>query len=283
MVTNKKKYKIGVALSGGGSRGFAHLAILKAMNEQGVYPEIISGTSAGALAAAFYADGHSSEQTLAYFKEAKLKGFIETTLPKGGLFKTTRFESFLKKHLKARTFEDLKVPLRIVASDIEEGKSKVFGEGELIPAILASCCYPIVFCPVEFNGHYYVDGGLFSNFPVSAIRDECKVLIGVNVSPLKIVPYNNTLKYVIERMMNFTVGANTLEERKKCDYLIESRSLSGFSTFDIDSAEKVFKKGYKLATTYLDAHKEELKEDLNGNYITTLKKKVNELLRPEMK
>lgn len=283
MATNKKKYKIGVALSGGGSRGFAHLAVLKAMNERGIYPEIISGTSAGSLAAAFYADGHSPEQTLAYFKEAKLKGFIETTLPKGGIFKTTRFESFLKKHLKARTFEDLNIPLRIVASDIEEGQSKVFGKGELIPAILASCCYPIVFCPVEFNGHFYVDGGLFSNFPVSAIRDECKVLIGVNVSPLKTVPYNDSMKYVIERMMNFTVGANTLSERGKCDYLIESKSLSGFSTFDIDSADKVFKKGYKLATSYLDTHKEALENDLNESYMNTLKKKVNELLRSEIK
>ncbi len=280
---NKKKGKIGVTLSGGGARGFAHVAALKAMNERGIYPEILSGTSAGSLAAAFYADGNTPEDILAFFKEAKLKNLIESTIPKDGLFKTSRLGAFLEKHLKSRTFEELSLPIRVVASDIEEGKMKIFSEGELIPALLASCCVPVVFSPVLIDGHYYVDGGIFSNFPVSVIRDDCKILIGVNVSPVVTMRYNKSIKYIVERTMNYTIGANTIEEREKCDYLIESKDLSQYSTFDVDKADIIYNKGYKLATTYLDANKKQLDEDLNGNYMTVWKNKVNGLLKTEAK
>lgn len=259
----KQLYNLGLALSGGGSRGFAHLAALKAMNERGISPEILSGTSAGSLAAAFYADGYEPENVLTLFKEMKLRRFFETNIPRDGLFKTSRFATFLEKHLHARTFEELKIPLRVVASDIEEGKAKIFHKGELIPALVASCCVPIVFTPILIDGHYYIDGGIFSNFPVSIIRDECKTLLGVNVSPIITMQYNKSIKYIIERTMNYAIGANTIEERKKCDYLIESNKLSAYSMFDLDKADEIYQKGYRLASSYLDKHDEMLKRELS--------------------
>ena len=98
MEARRRKVKLGVALSGGGVRGFGHLAVLKAMNERNIYPEILSGTSAGALAAVFYADGISPEKTLSFFKEAKLRGLMDTTLPKEGFFTTSRLCDFLARH-----------------------------------------------------------------------------------------------------------------------------------------------------------------------------------------
>ena len=247
------KYKLGVALSGGGTRGYAHLGALKALDEKGLIPDIMAGTSAGALAAVFYADGYIPDEIFSLFKEFKMWKFIETSLPKEGFLKMTALSNFLSKHLRAKTFEDLRLPLYVVASDLETGKERIFSEGELIPAVVASCSIPIVFAPVEIEGHYYVDGGVFMNFPVSAIREKCRTLIGVNVSPLTTMKYDKTLKYVVERTMSYTVGANTKSERMMCDYLIESEEFSRYSTFDFKRSDEIYARGYTLASAYLDS------------------------------
>lgn len=256
-----RNYKLGVALSGGGAKGFAHLGILQALNEYGLYPEIISGTSAGAFAGVFYADGYTPKEILSFFKMMKFKEFAEFVLPKGGFFKTSGFQSFLKKHLKARTFEELQLPLRVVATDIEHGKSHVFTKGELIPAVIASCSVPIVFTPMEIDGHYYVDGGLFKNFPVSVIRKECTKIIGVNVSPITAMEYKPSLKYMLERSFHYMSGSNTLLDRNLCDYLIESTGLLGYSMFDLEHVDEIYEMGYDLAKKYLEQNRDKLAND----------------------
>lgn len=257
----KQIYKLGLALSGGGAKGFAHLGVMQALNEQGLYPEIISGTSAGAFAGVFYADGYTPEEILSFFKMMKFKGFAELTIPRCGFFKTTGFQTFLKRHLRARTFEELRLPLRVVATDIEHGKSHIFTKGELIPAIIASCSVPIVFTPVEMNGHYYVDGGLFKNFPVSVIRKECTKIVGVNVSPITAMEYKPSMKYMLERSFHYMSGSNTLLDRNLCDYLIESSDLLGYSMFDLEHVDEIYQVGYDLATKYLEDNKKSMAND----------------------
>lgn len=259
---NSHIYRLGLALSGGGAKGFAHLGILQALEENGLTPEIISGTSAGAFAGVFYADGYTPREIASFFKEMKFKEFAEFMIPKGGFFKTTGFESFLKKHLRARRFEDLKIPFRVVATDIERGKSHVFSSGTLIPTVIASCSIPIIFTPKEIEGNYYVDGGLFKNFPVSTIRKECNKIIGVNVSPITAMEYKPTLKYILERSFHYMSGSNTLLDRNLCDYLIESAGLSDYSMFDLEHVDEIFQKGYELANDYLKANKKLISNDL---------------------
>lgn len=259
---DRQIYKLGLALSGGGAKGFAHLGVLQALEERGFSPEVISGTSAGAFAGVFYADGYTPQEIASFFKEMKFKEFAEFMIPKGGFFKTSGFESFLKKHLRAKKFEDLKVPLRVVATDIELGKSHVFEKGALIPAVIASCSVPIVFTAKEINKHYYVDGGLFKNFPVSVIRKECSTIIGVNVSPITSMDYKPTLKYMLERSFHYMSGSNTLLDRNLCDYLIESTGLSDYSMFDLEHVDEIYQRGYNLASAYLEDNKDRLNEDL---------------------
>lgn len=250
MSSDKNIYKLGVALSGGGAKGFAHLGVLQALNETDLYPEVISGTSAGAFAGVLYADGYTPEEILSFFKKKVFREFAEFTIPHGGFFKSDRFRSFLKKHLRARTFEELRIPLHAVATDIEHGESKVFSSGPLIPAVIASCSVPIIFRPVEINGHYYVDGGLFKNFPVSTIRRECEKIIGVNVSPITKSDFRSSIKYIAERSFHYMSGSNTLLDRNLCDYLIESTSLSKYSMFDLDHVEEIYQAGYDLTMDY---------------------------------
>ncbi|MDH6304302.1 NTE family protein [Parabacteroides sp. PF5-5] len=268
-----EKYTLGLTLSGGGVRGFVHIAALQAMNERNIYPDILSGTSAGALAGAFYADGYSPKEIYAIFEKVKFREFADTSIPQGGIFKTNKFKSFLEKYLHARTFEELKYPLRVVASDIEYGVKQVFSKGELIPAVIASCSVPIVFTPVEIDNHYFVDGGLFMNFPVSVIRQDCEKLIGVNVSPVTPMKYDNSLRYMLERTMNYVVGSNTMAERSLCDFLIESNEVSTYSIFDFKHVSYIYQKGYETSTTYLDQHQEAIKKEIQVTPLP-LKRKI---------
>lgn len=259
-----RPYKLGLALSGGGARGFAHLGALQAMRERKIYPEILSGTSVGALIAVLYADGYSIVDLLRMASNISFTSIAESGIPKGGFFKSSGIKNILAKYLRAKTFEELKIPVRVVASDLEEGKAKVFGEGEIIPAVVASCSVPIVFMPVEIDNHFYVDGGMLQNFPVSPIRDVCDRVIGVNISPVVAQEYNYSIKYVIERAMNCMVGSNTMFERGLCDYLIESPDVSEYSLFDFKHATAIYSKGYDSASKYLDENKEKIFADLNS-------------------
>lgn len=271
MERKENVYELGIALSGGGAKGFAHLGILQALNEHGFYPEVIAGTSAGAFAGVLYADGYTPLEILSFFRNKVFREFAQFTIPQGGFFKSDGFSSFLKKHLRSKTFEDLKIPFYAVATDIEYGESRIFSTGELIPAIIASCSVPIIFRPVEIDSHFYVDGGLFKNFPVSVIRKECKKIIGVNVSPLTKSEYKSSIKYIAERSFHYMSGSNTLLDRNLCDYLIETSSLFKYSMFDLEHVEEIFQAGYDLAVNLIEEQKEQLQKDFPDRFILNKK------------
>lgn len=241
------KHKLGLALSGGGSKGIAHLGVLEALNEMGLKPGVISGTSAGSMAGAFYSDGATPREILEMFSNKKFSEFGGFSIPSGGIFKTDRFQKFLESNLKARTFEELSIPLIVVAADLAEGKIATFSKGNLIPTILASCAVPIVFTPVEINGTHYVDGGIFKNFPVSTIRKNCEFIIGSNVASIVKEEYKHSILHVAERSFRHMSNANTLDDRRLCDILIESTDVSRYGMFQLENLEEIFERGYKSA------------------------------------
>jgi NTE family protein len=242
-----KPYKVGLALSGGGARGFAHLGALKFLNEFGIKPEIISGTSAGSIMGALYADGYSPEEILDMFEGKEFSEFAQLQLPKAGIFDSSRFHKFLKKHFRSKRIEDLSIPLVIVATDLDNGKSVEFSSGSIADAVTASCTIPILFSPLEIGGVHYVDGGVFKNFPVSNIRDKCEKLIGVNVSPLVSHEYKQTILNIAERSYHYLFRANTLEDRELCDILVEPVNLDSYKTFDLENMETIAHVGYESA------------------------------------
>ena len=107
---------------------------------------------------------------------------------------------------------------------------------------------PIIFSPVEIEGVHYVDGGLFRNFPVSTIRDECERVIGVNVSPLIPHRYKQTLFHIAERSYHYMFQANTMEDREMCDVLIEAKEFGLYKTFDLENIEPIVQIGYEAAS-----------------------------------
>ena len=243
-IKKDKQYELGLALSGGGARGFAHPGALKAIEDFGLRPDIICGTSSGAIAAVLYADGYTPEEIIGFFAGKDFKEFVEIQMPIVAIFGVSGFRSFLKKHLRSKNFEDLQIPVKIVVTNFDAGKSVVFDQGAIIDALIASCSIPIVFNPVVINGVNYVDGGVCKNFPVSPIRSICKKIIGVNVSPLVSRKYNKTIMHIAERTYHYMSRSNTLLDRTLCDVLIEIKDLGYYKTFDLVKSEKIFKIGY---------------------------------------
>lgn len=247
MDTTQKTYKLGLALSGGGAKGFAHLGVFQFLNECSLKPDIIAGTSAGSVVGALYADGYSPEEIKSFFSGREFSEFAQLQIPKSGLFDMSRFKDFLKCHLRTKRIEDLPIPLVIVATDLDNGCSKEFRSGILVDAIVASCSIPIIFSPVLIDGIHYVDGGLFRNFPVTTIRDECERVIGVNVSPLMPHRYKQTIFHIAERSYHYIFQANTLEDREACDILIEATEVGLYKTFDLENVDLISLVGYEAS------------------------------------
>lgn len=269
--TNQKPYKLGLALSGGGAKGFAHIGVFKMLEECALCPDLIAGTSVGSLMGALFADGYTASEIKELFTGREFSEFAQLQLPKSGLFDSKRFRYFLKRHLRAKNIEDLKIPMIIMATDLDNGESHEFRTGSVVDAVTASCSIPIIFSPVVINGIHYVDGGLFHNFPVSIIREECDKVIGVNVSPLVPQKYKQTIFHIAERSYHYMFRANTLEDREMCDVLIEAEEFGLYKTFDLENVELISSIGYAAAVRAFEKVLHENKFETLVKAITTKK------------
>ncbi len=251
-VFRSKPYKTGIALSGGGIKGLCHAGVLKALEEVGIKPDIISGVSAGAIVGALYADGYTPDEIATLFEDISFRQMTKFRIPDGGLFRIDAFEEFMLKNLRAKTFEALKIPLRIVATNLDKGTSVVFDKGNLINPIIASCSVPVLFTPKKIDGVNYVDGGVLKNFPVSTIHNDCDKVIGINASPLVADDYKLSLMNVASRTYHFMFKANILHDKELCDLLIEPVDMGNYDTFDVDKGREIFELGYKSTMQLLE-------------------------------
>jgi NTE family protein len=243
-----KEYKIGVALSGGGAKGIAHLGVLKALEEMKLKIDMISGVSVGAIIGALYADGHSTEDISKFFKKTSLFQMVSLNLPKnGGLANTDRFKNQLGNMLKAKTFEELTIPLIINATELNEGKNVFFSTGELLTPIIASASVPIFFNPANINGKLYVDGGMFCNLPASVLKEKCEIVIGIHVNPISPQESTSGLLDVAERTFHLAINGNTIQQKAHCDIVIETAKARKYGMFDTSKADTLFKIGYDQA------------------------------------
>jgi NTE family protein len=186
MVVNSS-VKIGYALGGGGARGLAHIGVLKVLEEHGIRPDIVAGTSMGSIVGALYSGGLTPgeiEKLALGLDWKKLVNLVDVTLPISGLLKGNRVVSLLRSIMGDMTFSQLKCDFASVATNIINGEQVVLRDGSLIEAIRASISIPGIFTPVAVEGRYLVDGGLINTVPVSVCRDMgAEYVIGVNVIP----------------------------------------------------------------------------------------------------
>ena len=178
----------GLALGVGVAYGFCHIGVLKVIEEENITIDVISGSSIGALIAALWAIGKKSDEILKITEEFRepnsLWRLMDFTLPLQGFIKGNRIYNFVKKYLGKNTFQDVKIPLKIMASDVKKKEPIVFDKGYLADAVMASCTMPGVFNPFKFSGNILFDGGITNPLPTEPLLSVgAKKIIAVNVTP----------------------------------------------------------------------------------------------------
>jgi NTE family protein len=161
---------LGLALGGGFARGIAHVGVLKVLEEEGIAVNFIAGTSVGALIGAAYCSGLSIAELEELAYKVRFTSFARWTLSRYGFASNTRMISFLARTLKAKTFEELRIPLGVTATEFSSGEGEVFRSGSLIDPVRASCAYPGMFLPVNVDGRWFVDGMLSHPVPTVPVR-----------------------------------------------------------------------------------------------------------------
>ena len=249
-----KKYPLGIAFSGGGAKAAAHCGALQALKEYGIQPDVVSGTSAGALVAALYASGFTPTQMVETFQGLNFfKDIVTPHVPKGGLFDSRPLLELIRAKLPYSRMEELPIPIYIVASDIEHGTPKIFTKGELAPRVVASCSIPVIFQPMCINGIHYIDGGAFQNLPVSAIRQKCEKVIALNLNHLEEDKYKNNLMAVAYRSFMMMMKSNVAADTAQADLFIELDTY-GCMEYDMSKIENLFFRGYESTVKVLDAN-----------------------------
>jgi NTE family protein len=165
-----KPCRIGLALGGGFARGLAHVGVLKVLEEEGIVPDFIAGTSVGAVIGAAYCSGVSAKELAELAAIVRFKDFARYTISRFGLCTNDRMTGFLHRILKVKTFEELRIPLAVTATDFLTGEPIVFTHGDLIDPVRASCAYPGVFLPVNVGGRMMVDGLLGHGVPAQPLK-----------------------------------------------------------------------------------------------------------------
>lgn len=243
--SSAKPYKLGIALSGGGARGFAHAGALMAIEEAGLKPDIVAGVSAGAVIAVLYAAGIKPLRMADIFARTSFTDFAQLSVGQGGLFKIEKFENFVLRALgNKRRLEDLRMPTYLGVTDLDNGRPVSFCSGEIGPRMLASCSIPIIFKPINIDGVNYVDGGVLRNHPAWIIRDKCDTLIGINVSPLKRNKKYQSIASVAMRTYNLMAKANQATDMAMCDVSVQTPELAEYAVFDLKNIKKIFITGY---------------------------------------
>ena len=213
--------RLGVALGGGFARGIAHLGVLSVLEKEHIPVDYLSGTSAGAMLAIAYASGHPIREIIAQARATRFKDFGNWRLSWMGLASNQKLEHYPRKYLGVSTFEELKIPLAIAATDLGKGEPVYFMSGPLGPALRASCAYPGMFEPVEIEGRVLVDGFLAAPVPVDALRSMgADIVIAVfleaanNRKPTSIVDVIGLSFAILQRHAD-------LEWRRAADIIVE--------------------------------------------------------------
>ncbi|MFA7293565.1 MAG: patatin-like phospholipase family protein [Rhodocyclaceae bacterium] len=209
----KPPVKIALALGGGAARGFAHVGVIKALEAQGIVPDMVVGTSAGAVVGALYAAGHSGFDLQKLVLQVEESQFSDWSLPDRGVFKGEALQNFVNQAVGQRPLEKLGKLLAVVATDLQSGEAVIFRTGNTGMAVRASSSVPGVFQPVAINGREYVDGGLVSPVPVQAARSlGADFVIAVDISAKP--QHGKTQSTIDVLLQTFSIMAQTISKQE---------------------------------------------------------------------
>lgn len=251
--------KIGIVLSGGGARGAAHIGVLKALNENEIFPDMVSGVSAGSIIGVLYCAGYSPEEILELTHRTALLKVFKLNIWHKGMTDQTYLRDFLLNHLPTNDFDNLKIPFNICVSNINTGKYEIISKGNnLIETLLASCALPLVYNSVTINENKYVDGGLLNNLPVEPLLKSCDKIIGVSLCPHEMRNEIEGWRNIGIRCLQLAIW-NTVQPRLlQCNVALEIEDSFGYGMFNLKKSEELVKIGYETTMKSMDSIKAKL-------------------------
>jgi len=241
----KRPPRIGLALGGGAARGFAHVGVIQVLEESGIRPVLVAGTSAGSLVAALYASGKTGGQLQQIAETMEEATFADWTLPifSRGLLRGDALARYVHAQIGGRRIEDLPLPLGIVATDLNSGQGVLFQRGDTATAVRASSAVPAVFQPVRIAGREYVDGGLVSPVPVRYARQMgAELVIAVDISNVPDAnPAGDTLQILLQ---TFTIMGRSINswELRDADVVVRP-ALNGVASADFNARRRSIQAG----------------------------------------
>ncbi len=260
--------KLGFALGSGGARGVAHVGFLKAMEENGITPDYISGSSMGAVVGSCYASGMTADEMMAEVRKLKPSEIFDWSmnpLGNGALMRTKKMTKKLENYLKDLTFNELKIPFVAVTSDLVSGKTFVpDGEKNVLPYVVASSSIPGIFSPAYIDGKALVDGGVGCRVPIAEVREMgAEIVVAVDVlGEIRPLEKRYNMIMVIFRMFEIMDDHLATRQKKKHKanlYLIpDLGDMSQYKFKDLDNAYEV---GYKLGLKYAPKIKKLIAEE----------------------
>lgn len=249
----KKKPVIGLTLSGGGMRGIAHIAVLKALEEYNLKPQIISGTSAGSIIGAFYSLGKTPDEMIEIVKQTTFFSRSYLRLSKNGIFSSNFILKLFKDHFPEDNFSVLKIPVYVAATELTHGIVDFFSEGELFGPLLASSSVPFVLPPVRIGEKLYVDGGVLDNLPIEPIIDKCDLLIASHVNSISYDGLQNmSLMKEFDRILHLAIAKSVYSKAKSCDIFLDPPKMTKFSLFNKRNLDEMFKEVYEYTCKELE-------------------------------
>ena len=219
---NKKgqQPRVGIALGGGGAKGICHIAFLQALDELGIQPAVISGTSIGAIVGGLYAAGCSGERLLQVLRELSVTDLSRMVLDfslwsNSAILKGKGVEEFLGRHLPL-TFSQLQIPLKVIATDFWSRREVVLESGDLLTALRASMAMPVIFEPVLLGSQVLIDGGAVNPLPYDLIKPHCDITIAIDVSGVKTADGDDPVPNMMENILaTFQIMQASIVEAKK--------------------------------------------------------------------
>jgi len=267
MVLGLAQPKVGVTLCGGGARGFSHLGVLQALYEYNIHPEVIAGTSMGAILGAFYAQGYTPQELhdiILKEKFYKINNILHLGKEKrklAGFSSHKNIQKIFSKYLPHNSFDSLQYTFYLCVANLNTGAAEYIHSGNhLHEYLLGSSSIPGLFTPIFIDSCYYVDGGILDNFPARAIRNECDILIGLE-SGAELPDFEiKKTKDVISRSLSVVVYNNSLPGYAVCDYMINTNIDQHYGLMDFKKFEDIYQAGYQTAIQWLQEHPELVKQ-----------------------
>ncbi len=250
--------RIGLALGGGAARGFAHIGVIEVLEEAGIRPDLVVGTSAGSLIAALFADGRTGAQMAEMARTMDEGTLTDWAFPTRGLIRGQALARYVRSQVSVRNIEQTRLPLGIVAADLDSGEPVLFRRGDIGTAVRASSAVPAVFEPVRIGTHEYVDGGLVAPVPVHFARQMgAEFVIAVDISS---PPAGNPTSDVMDMLLQtFAIMGQTINgfELRDADVVVRP-AMAGLSSADFTARMRAIRAGREAALRALPALKAKL-------------------------